>query len=82
MRVKQKIFSSVVALSCVGVLYIAYAGNGGFRYRSRFFEIPSPVPVPDSPNLKYPMKEREGDFATDNELIAFPFHHLPHFWFL
>ncbi|MES2622286.1 MAG: cell surface protein SprA, partial [Bacteroidota bacterium] len=75
MRVKQKIFSSVVALSCIGVLYVSYAGNGHFRYRSRFFEIPSPspmpTPAPDSPDLKYPIKEREGDFVTDKSKDPF-----------
>jgi len=64
-RVKEKIFSSVIALSCVGVLFASYTGKRAIRNRNFLFEIPAASIEPDSPSLKYPMKEREGDFVTD-----------------
>ncbi|HLP20166.1 MAG TPA: cell surface protein SprA, partial [Chitinophagales bacterium] len=66
MRVKQKIFTSILAVSCIGVLFASYSGNRSFRSRNMFFEAPAPA-EPDSPEikLKYPIKEREGDFVTD-----------------
>lgn len=63
MRVKQKIFSSVIAVSCIGALFASYSGNRILRSRNLLYEIPAPAP--DSPDLKYPIKEREGDFVTN-----------------
>lgn len=70
MRVKQKIFSSVIALSCAGMLYAAYSGNKHLPFKNLLPSAPVPTPAPvDSPpkstTLKYPIKEREGDFVTD-----------------
>ena len=65
MRVKQKIFSSVVAIGCIGLIYAASSGNKHLPFRNLFPAIPAPLVEPDSPKLKYPMKDREGDFITD-----------------
>ena len=67
MRVKHKIVTGLLALSCMGVLLAAYGGGRTFRMRNLLAEAPEPAPVPDSPEikLKYPIKDREGDFVTD-----------------
>lgn len=69
MRIGRKLFTGIVAVSCAGVLLTAFAGNGVLRVcglRKLVAEAPV-APVPDSPkvDLKYPMKEREGDFVSD-----------------
>ncbi len=71
MRVKQKIFGSVITLSCISVLYISYAGGSRFARRYSFPEAPAPVAQPDSPDLKYPIKDRTGDFVTDKSTNPF-----------
>ncbi len=73
MRVKQKIFSGVLGLSCIGMLYVSYAEKNTSRFRYLLPEIPALAPAmePDSPALKYPMKDREGDFVTDKSKDPF-----------
>ncbi len=73
MRVKQKIFSGVIGLSCIGILYVSYAEKNISRFRYLLPEIPALAPAmePDSPALKYPMKDREGDFVTDKSKDPF-----------
>jgi len=68
--VKQKIFASVIAVSCIGVLFASYSGKRTLRMRNYLLEAPVPA-EPDSPSLKYPMKEREGDFVTDKSKDPF-----------
>ena len=71
MRAKHKIASSVIAFSCISMLYAAYASNKHLPFRYLLPEIPAPVAAPDSPALKYPMKDREGDFVTDKSKDPF-----------
>lgn len=50
----------------MGVLYVAFAGNANMRLRAVRKQLFLPeAPAPDSPELKYPIKDREGDFVTD-----------------
>ncbi len=71
MKVRQKIFSSVIAVSCVGILYMSNAEKNISRFRYLLPEIPAPLIEPDSPSLKYPIKDREGDFVTDKSKDPF-----------
>lgn len=72
MKARQKIFASVITMSFIGVLFASYSGNSGLRVRNYWLEPPAPVTAePDSPELKYPMKEREGDFVTDKSKDPF-----------
>lgn len=70
MRGGRKVLAGILAVSCAGVLFAAFTGSTHVRFRSlRNFmqEIPLLPLAEDSPqiNLKYPLKEREGDFITD-----------------
>ncbi len=53
----------------MGILYAASSGNKHLPFLYLLPEIPPPVAEPaaepDSPTLKYPMKDREGDFVSD-----------------
>lgn len=73
MKGKYKVATGVIALCCVGVLYAAVAGSHSSRYRlPRILRSLTAQPV-DSPDvdLKYPMKEREGDFVSDKQKDPF-----------
>lgn len=70
MKLRRKILTGAVVVSCVGVLFAAFSGNTGVRFRTlrNYMEELPALPLPeDSPkiNLKYPLKEREGDFVSD-----------------
>lgn len=68
MRVRHKIFGSILALSSLGILLMA-SGNRPVLFR---YEMPEPPAVtPDSPELKYPLKDREGDFVSDKQKDPF-----------
>jgi len=66
--VNKSVFKSIAVLSCVSVLCVAFAGKGVMRVRGFRFLEPEAILV-DSPDkeikLKYPLKEREGDFVSD-----------------
>lgn len=68
MSVNKSVLKSVAVLSCVSVLCVAFAGKGMLRARSFRFQEPEAILI-DSPDkeikLKYPLKEREGDFVSD-----------------
>jgi len=76
-EVKNKFAKTLIAFSCLGVLITVYAGNSTFGFRTRLRPIAEPPvpasPAPDSPkvDLKYPMKDREGDFVTDKQTDPF-----------
>jgi len=58
---KASILKSVIALSCISALALAYTPNMPLRLRNFRQRI---VPN-DSDKLKYPIKDREGNFVTD-----------------
>ena len=68
MSVNKSILKSIAVLSCVSVLCVAFAGKGVMRFRGFRFLEPEAILI-DSPDkeikLKYPLKEREGDFVSD-----------------
>ncbi|MBL0309547.1 MAG: cell surface protein SprA [Bacteroidetes bacterium] len=69
MRVKHKIFGSILALSSLSILLMAYAGSRPLPFR---YSLPEPLAaIPDSPELKYPLKERDGDFVSDKSKDPF-----------
>jgi len=74
---KKKIFTWVIAVSCMGLLYAAYAESVRAPFRYVVPEPATPLPVPDTPTttpqvkLKYPMTDREGDFVTDKQTDPF-----------
>jgi cell surface protein SprA len=67
LRAKQTFLKGLLAFSCLAVLMSAYAGNVAIRPRNSRILLtpPPPQPAADSPRLKYPIKDREGDFVTD-----------------
>jgi hypothetical protein len=66
--VNKSVLKSIAVLSCVSVLCVAFAGKGVMRFRGFRFLEPEAILI-DSPDkeikLKYPLKEREGDFVSD-----------------
>lgn len=68
MSVNKSVLKSIAVLSCVSVLCVAFAGKGVMRFRGFRFLEPEAILI-DSPDkeikLKYPLKEREGDFVSD-----------------
>ncbi len=61
--------------SCVSVLYAAYAGSNSlpaFRYVAPDPPAaPQPAPADTQVNLKYSIKDRQGDFVTDKQTNPF-----------
>src|SRR6266581_1381505 len=72
MRLRKKIFSAVIAGSCLSFLLAAYSADKKLPFSLSPPELPSPLAAAeDSPILKYPIKEREGDFVTDKPTNPF-----------
>ena len=58
----------------MGALYVAYGGITRSPFRFSIPEPPAPVPPPipgDSPKLKYPLTDRQGEFVTDQQTNPF-----------
>ncbi len=64
MKSGKKLLTGTIAISCASMLFAAFAGNTALRAKPLHpvAELPTDSPKVD---LKYPIKEREGDFISD-----------------
>lgn len=68
MRLRHKILSGIIAISCLGILLAAYAADKKLTFG---LLPPEPAPPPlampgdSSTTLPYPIQDRTGDFVTD-----------------
>jgi cell surface protein SprA len=73
MQIKHKIYTGFLTLAAMSTMVIGYSSSYSYLWTNLpAMEEPAPVaPGPDSPALKYPMKDRQGDFITDKKKDPF-----------
>ena len=64
MRIRQGIYTSILIVSALAVIVVGYSSafKYGFKWQA---SAEAPALLPDSGDLKYPLKDRQGDFVTD-----------------
>ena len=67
MQARHRLYTSILTVSALAVIVVGYSTTYQYRFKTQFpagYAEP-PVLAPDSGELKYPIKDRKGDFVTD-----------------
>src|SRR5579871_6346969 len=69
MQFRHRLYTTVLTAGALAVIAVCYSSSYSFHYKGDFPTDPpiaDPItPLPDSPALKYPVSDRQGDFVTD-----------------